>query len=145
MGDALEQDIQAGVYASGGRLPGTMGQTDSSGLMIEVKFDGVFKGQNKLLKRQTNLRTIDFIKVRKLRAMDWFPLVFFPLKVFALGTGMFFAIKWHYAQRISSDPINVVKVVLECAGYFLLVIIVFAAVYGSLNYLGLLPAGLDFV
>lgn len=30
--------------------------------------------------------------------MDWFPIVFFPFKVLALGTGMFFAIKWHYDQ-----------------------------------------------
>ncbi|MBN8953455.1 MULTISPECIES: hypothetical protein [unclassified Rhizobium] len=30
---------------------------------------------------------------------DWFPLVFFPLKVLVLGTGMFFAIKWHRDQE----------------------------------------------
>ena len=29
---------------------------------------------------------------------DWFPIVFFPLKLIVLGTGMFFAIKWHYDQ-----------------------------------------------
>jgi len=28
--------------------------------------------------------------------MDWFPLVFIVFKVFVLGTGMFFAVKWHY-------------------------------------------------
>lgn len=27
---------------------------------------------------------------------DWFPLVFFPFKIIVLGTGMFFAIKWHH-------------------------------------------------
>lgn len=28
--------------------------------------------------------------------VDWFPVVFFTFKVLVLGTGMFFAIKWHY-------------------------------------------------
>lgn len=27
---------------------------------------------------------------------DWFPLVFFPFKIIVLGTGMFFAVKWHH-------------------------------------------------
>ncbi len=30
--------------------------------------------------------------------MDWFPIVAFTFKVLVLGTGMFFAIKWHYDQ-----------------------------------------------
>jgi hypothetical protein len=30
--------------------------------------------------------------------VDWFPIVFFPLKIIVLGVGMFFAIKWHYDQ-----------------------------------------------
>jgi hypothetical protein len=30
--------------------------------------------------------------------MDWFPIVFITFKVLVLGTGMFFAIKWHYDQ-----------------------------------------------
>ncbi|SCX00608.1 hypothetical protein DSM25558_0153 [Agrobacterium sp. DSM 25558] len=30
--------------------------------------------------------------------VDWFPIVFFPLKILVLGTGMFFSIKWHYDQ-----------------------------------------------
>jgi hypothetical protein len=30
---------------------------------------------------------------------DWFPFVFFPLKIIVLGTGMFFAIKWHRDQE----------------------------------------------
>ena len=28
--------------------------------------------------------------------MEWFPIVFFAFKVLVLGTGMFFAVKWHY-------------------------------------------------
>jgi hypothetical protein len=30
--------------------------------------------------------------------MDWIPTVFVTFKVLVLGTGMFFAIKWHYDQ-----------------------------------------------
>ena len=30
--------------------------------------------------------------------MDWFPIVAATFKVLALGTGMFFAIKWHFDQ-----------------------------------------------
>lgn len=29
---------------------------------------------------------------------DWFPIVFFPLKIAVLGVGMFYAIKWHRDQ-----------------------------------------------
>ncbi len=30
---------------------------------------------------------------------DWFPIVFFPLKILVLGVGMFYAIKWHRDQE----------------------------------------------
>lgn len=30
--------------------------------------------------------------------MDWVPIVFVIFKVLVLGTGMFFAVKWHYDQ-----------------------------------------------
>jgi hypothetical protein len=30
--------------------------------------------------------------------MDWIPIAFFAFKFLVLGTGMFFAIKWHYDQ-----------------------------------------------
>ncbi|MDO1581314.1 hypothetical protein [Rhizobium oryzicola] len=29
---------------------------------------------------------------------DWFPIVFFPLKIIVLGIGMYYAIKWHRDQ-----------------------------------------------
>jgi hypothetical protein len=28
--------------------------------------------------------------------MDWIPIVLFTFKILVFGTGMFFAIKWHY-------------------------------------------------
>jgi hypothetical protein len=30
--------------------------------------------------------------------MDWIPTVFVAFKFLVLGTGMFFAVKWHYDQ-----------------------------------------------
>jgi heme/copper-type cytochrome/quinol oxidase subunit 2 len=30
--------------------------------------------------------------------MDWIPIVFVTFKLIVLGTGMFFAVKWHYDQ-----------------------------------------------
>ncbi|OZI30630.1 hypothetical protein CAL29_21770 [Bordetella genomosp. 10] len=30
--------------------------------------------------------------------MDWIPIVFLTFKVLVFGTGMFFAVKWHYDQ-----------------------------------------------
>ena len=35
---------------------------------------------------------------RKYSKMDWVPVVFIVFKVLVFGTGMFFAIKWHYDQ-----------------------------------------------
>jgi hypothetical protein len=36
--------------------------------------------------------------LEKLNMMDWIPIVLVTFKVLVLGTGMFFAIKWHYDQ-----------------------------------------------
>ena len=52
--------------------------------------------------------------------MDWVPIAFGTFKGVALGTGMFFAIKWHYDQ---GKKIGRRKVLL--AGPFLLAICVF--------------------
>jgi hypothetical protein len=32
--------------------------------------------------------------------MDWIPIIFVTFKVLVLGTGMFFAVKWHYDQEM---------------------------------------------
>jgi hypothetical protein len=36
------------------------------------------------------------LEIRKM--MDWIPIVLVTFKALVLGTGMFFAIKWHYDQ-----------------------------------------------
>ena len=64
--------------------------------------------------------------------MDWVPIIFGTFKVAALGTGMFFAIKWHYDQ---GKKIGRWKVLLASAK---MVAIFLAAVIG----VGLLAFGL---
>ena len=44
---------------------------------------------------------------RKISKMDWVPIVFIVFKVAVFGTGMFFAIKWHYDQgKKAKEEIN---------------------------------------
>ena len=53
--------------------------------------------------------------------MDWIPVVFVTLKVLVLGTGMFFAIKWHYDQgKRITDKGAALRAVGKVAGIFTL-------------------------
>jgi len=57
--------------------------------------------------------------------MDWVPVAFITFKVLIFGTGMFFAIKWHYDQGKKGQPIErgaVLRVVRNVA--------VFAVIFG---------------
>ncbi len=61
--------------------------------------------------------------------MDWFPILAGTFKVLALGTGMFFAIKWHYDQgKKESEKTKERRVVMRAAGMgtaiFLLLVLV---------------------
>jgi hypothetical protein len=47
--------------------------------------------------------------------MDWVPVVFVVFKVLVLGTGMFFAIKWHYDQG-KKLKVTEKRAVLRAAG-----------------------------
>lgn len=47
--------------------------------------------------------------------MDWVPIVFVIFKVLVFGTGMFFAIKWHYDQGKMGRQ-NERRAVLRAAG-----------------------------
>ena len=49
--------------------------------------------------------------------MDWFPIVAVTFKVLVLGTGMFFAIKWHYDQgKKEKEKAKEKRAVLGAAG-----------------------------
>jgi hypothetical protein len=52
-----------------------------------------------------------------LKMMDWIPVVFVTFKVLVLGTGMFFAIKWHYDQgKKEKDKEKEKRAVLRAGG-----------------------------
>jgi hypothetical protein len=72
-----------------------------------------------------------------LKIMDWIPVVFVAFKVLVLGTGMFFAIKWHYDQgKKEKDKEKQKRAVLRAAGKV-------AAVFAlSLSGLGLVTFAL---
>ena len=53
--------------------------------------------------------------------MDWIPIVFVTFKVLVLGTGMFFAIKWHYDQgKKGNDKRAVLRAGGKVAAVFVL-------------------------
>ena len=56
--------------------------------------------------------------------MDWVPIVFITFKVLVFGTGMFFAIKWHYDQGKKGKPIQR-RAVLRAAGKVALFAVIF--------------------
>ncbi len=49
--------------------------------------------------------------------MEWIPIVLVTFKVLVLGTGMFFAIKWHYDQgKKEKDKAMEKRAVLRAGG-----------------------------
>jgi hypothetical protein len=53
--------------------------------------------------------------------MDWIPIIFVTFKVLVLGTGMFFAIKWHYDQgKKETEKRAVLRAVGKVAAVFVL-------------------------
>ena len=71
--------------------------------------------------------------------MDWIPVVFVVFKVLVFGTGMFFAIKWHYDQdKKKLDT----RALLRTGGKLLavfgvLVVVVLLFTFGLASMLGL--------
>ena len=47
--------------------------------------------------------------------MEWIPIVLVAFKVLVLGTGMFFAVKWHYDQGKKDKPMEK-RAVLRASG-----------------------------
>ncbi len=58
--------------------------------------------------------------------MDWIPIVFVTFKVLVLGTGMFFAIKWHYdrgQKEMEMDKRAVLRAGGKVAAVFMLLLL----------------------
>ena len=65
--------------------------------------------------------------------MEWIPTVFVIFKALVLGTGMFFAVKWHYDQgKKGKEQRDEQRAVLRASGKvaaaFLLTLLVLAGV-----------------
>lgn len=58
-----------------------------------------------------------FSSLEILKIMEWIPTVFVTFKVLVLGTGMFFAIKWHYDQgKKEKEKEQEMRAVLRAGG-----------------------------
>lgn len=57
--------------------------------------------------------------------MDWIPAVFVTFKALVLGTGMFYAIKWHYDREMKAgkDKREVLRAGGKLAAIFVLALL----------------------
>jgi membrane protein required for beta-lactamase induction len=57
------------------------------------------------------------VSLEILKMMDWIPIVLVAFKVLVLGTGMFFAIKWHYDQgKKEAEKARETRAVIRAGG-----------------------------
>jgi hypothetical protein len=72
--------------------------------------------------------------------MDWIPAVFVIFKLLVLGTGMFFAVKWHYDQEMKKgkDKRTVLRMGGKLVAGFVLSLLVLGLVtYALITMLGM--------
>lgn len=59
------------------------------------------------------------------KIMEWIPIVLITLKIGVLGTGMFFAIKWHYdRERKTKTKGEVLRAIGKLSALFVLLLLV---------------------
>ena len=76
--------------------------------------------------------------------MDWFPIVAVTFKVLVLGTGMFFAIKWHYDQGKKGKQTER-RAVLRAAGKVAVVFVLSLLGLGLFTFVLMRTLGLDWM
>jgi len=75
--------------------------------------------------------------------MEWIPIVLVTFKFLVLGTGMFFAVKWHYDQgEKDKDRQQELRAVLRTSGkvaalFLLLLLALGLATFAVINKLGM--------
>ncbi|QNK71328.1 hypothetical protein [Variovorax sp. PAMC26660] len=70
--------------------------------------------------------------------MDWVPIVFVTFKVLVFGTGMFFAIKWHYERGKKEKQSAVLRAGGKVAAVFVLSLLGLSLItFGLCRMLGL--------
>lgn len=72
--------------------------------------------------------------------MDWIPIVFVTFKVVVLGTGMFFAIKWHYDQGKKGKA---KRSLLRASGQVALIFVLGLLVVGLITFVLVRMLGLE--
>jgi hypothetical protein len=74
--------------------------------------------------------------------MEWIPAVFVAFKALVLGTGMFFAIKWHYDQG-KKGKTQEQRAVLRASGKVAAVFVLSLLVLGLVTFVLARVLGLD--
>jgi hypothetical protein len=74
--------------------------------------------------------------------MDWIPIVFVVFKFLVLGTGMFFAIKWHYDQG-KKGRVQETRAVLRAGGKVAAVFVLALLGLALLTFLLVRTLGMD--
>jgi archaellum biogenesis protein FlaJ (TadC family) len=74
--------------------------------------------------------------------MDWVPVVFVTFKLLVLGTGMFFAIKWHYDQGKKGKKTDM-RALLRAAVMVGAIFVVLLAVVGFATFKLAMMLGID--
>jgi hypothetical protein len=72
--------------------------------------------------------------------IDWIPIVFVTFKFLVLGTGMFFAIKWHYDQGKKEDE---KRAVLRASGKVAAVFVLSLLGLGLVTFVLIRMLGMD--
>ncbi|MBC3878877.1 hypothetical protein H8K38_13775 [Undibacterium sp. FT79W] len=76
--------------------------------------------------------------------MDWTPIVLVIFKLLVLGTGMFFAIKWHYDQgQKQKDSEAEMRAVLRTGGKVVVVFMLLLLGLGLITFVLSRLIGLD--
>lgn len=76
--------------------------------------------------------------------MEWIPIVLVTFKVLVLGTGMFFAIKWHYDQGKKGKE-KERRAVLRAAGKVAVVFLLSLVGLGLFTFVLTRMLGLDWM
>jgi len=76
--------------------------------------------------------------------IDWTPIVLVTFKALVLGTGMFFAIKWHYDQgKKDQDKAKQNRAVLRASGKVVAVFTLLLLALGIVTFFVVRMAGLE--
>lgn len=74
--------------------------------------------------------------------MDWIPIVFVIFKFVVLGTGMFYAIKWHYDQGKKGKQ-KEARAVLRASGKVAAIFVVTLLCVGFVTFFLIRMLGMD--